>query len=451
MLVVEFFIFIIALINYIVKKDLYLSTMIGMILTIVYFIILGKLPLDIILYKTSILIYLKIFIFFMLFLSFKSLYIAISERGIKGDLIRVFNVFFEDKKPKVLFLLMAAILFYKEPLIGIILLIFLSLFLSFNIITATFTPFVLISALIMVDANLKVFLLETGKILYVEYIILFYILMFIIVLLERILKNYKVNFYYTLKDLIFYLFFLFLNIAVFLFLDYLYPPFNALIVSMIIITLTMVATLRYYRFFIVKDDEEENPVSDTFGNLKLPYLTFIIIFLVYLFMFILTTINLTLGLVGFISLNLIISKKLLNNKEKHKDKESLKLFFIFVLAGILLIMLRYESLNINDLFNKIGDFYLLKSNQIQNILFISQNFTFIPYFSIDFSKLVNALDYSEIWRVKVYLLIELQLIMSFINVFIVGFIFRLTKKEIFYVSFIIIAASLILQMVLYIY
>ncbi len=450
MLVVEFLIFIIALINYIVKKDLYLSTMIGMVLTLIYFIILGKLPLDIILYKTSIIIFLKVFIFFILILSFKSLYVAVSEKGIKDDLVRVFNVFFEDKKPKVLFLLIAGMLFYKIPLIGIILLIFLSLFLSFNIITATFMPFILISSLIMADAYLKVFLIESGKVLYIEYIILFYILMFIVVLLERILKNYKINFYDTLKDLVFYLFFLIINVGIFLFLDYLYSPFGALITSMILVTLIMIATLRYYKFFIIKDDEDETPVSSIFENLKLPYLTFIIVFLIYIAIFILATLNLLLGIIGFIVINFIISNRFLKIKYNHNQKETLKLFSIFVIAGILLIMLRYENININDLFTKLSDFYLLKSNQLQNVLYMSQNFTFIPYFSFNLNKLVNVLDYNEIWRVKVYLLIEMQLIMSFINVFIVGFIFKLTKREIFYVSFILIAASLILQMVIYI-
>ncbi len=450
MLVVEFLIFIIALINYIVKKDLYLSSMIGMVLTLIYFIILGKLPLDIILYKTSIIIFLKVFIFFILILSFKSLYVAVSEKGIKDDLVRVFNVFFEDKKPKVLFLLIAGMLFYKIPLIGIILLIFLSLFLSFNIITATFMPFILISSLIMADAYLKVFLIESGKVLYIEYIILFYILMFIVVLLERILKNYKINFYDTLKDLVFYLFFLIINVGIFLFLDYLYSPFGALITSMILVTLIMIATLRYYKFFIIKDDEDETPVSSIFENLKLPYLTFIIVFLIYIAVFILATLNLLLGIIGFIVINFIISNRFLKIKYNHNQKETLKLFSIFVIAGILLIMLRYENININDLFTKLSDFYLLKSNQLQNVLYMSQNFTFIPYFSFNLNKLVNVLDYNEIWRVKVYLLIEMQLIMSFINVFIVGFIFKLSKKEIFYVSFILIAASLILQMVIYI-
>ncbi len=451
MLAVEFLIFIIVFINYIVKKDLFLSTVLGMSLTIMYLIVLGNLPLDIILYKTSIVIFLKVFFVFFLVISFRTLYVGITKRGIKNDLIRLFDIFFEDKKTKIMFLLIASVLFYKVPLIGVILLIFLSLVMNFNKITAVFMPFVLISSLVMANAYIKVFLLTSGKIIYLQYIFMFYILMFVVVIFERLMKNYKLSLFDTFKEFIFYFFFLFLNIAIFLFLDYLYSPTSSLIVSMIIINLTMIATLRHYKFFIIKEIEEETPVSDIFNNLKLPYLTFIIMFIVYLLTFMITTISFFLGAILFIIINLFISNKLLKVKEKYQVIEILKLFFIFVLSGIILIIIRYENINIDNLFARISDFYLLKSNQMQNVLFISQNFTFIPNIGTKLSDLTSALDYNEFWRVKVYLLIEIQMLMSFISIYIVGFIFKVEKRNLFFISLILMAASLIFQMILYIY
>ncbi len=451
MLAGEFLIFIIVLINYFVKKDIYLSTLLGMVLTGIYFVVLGNIPLDIIFYKTSIVIFLRVFVFFIFILSFHYLYNALNEYGIKGDLIRIFNVFFEDKKTKILFLLLSSVIFYKLPLVAIILLVFLSIILSFNLITAVVMPFILVTFLTMVSSYINVFLIQEGKILYIQIIVLFYILMFLVITFERIMKNYKISIYNFIVDFAYYLVFLVLNIAIFLFLDYLYSPFGALISSMIIITFIMIGTLRRYPFLIVKDIEEENPVSDIFLNLKLPYITFFSIFLLYLCLFLICSFNLILGLICFVVVNLFISKKILPTKTDYKVLFILKLISILVISSILLILIKYENININHLFDKLSDFYLLKVSDIKNVLFISSNFSFIPNFNMDLNSLVSALEYNEIWKVKVYLLVKIQLILSFVNIFILSFIFNLKKKDIFYVSLVLIASSLIFQMILYIY
>lgn len=450
-MIIEFLIFIVVLLNYFVKKNLYEASLLGMILTAFYLLVSKSIPLDIFFYKSNFDIYVKFLLTLLLVFSFYSLNIILEKRGLKKDLKRTFNIFFEDKKAKLLFLFLLSVIFYNSPILGLILLSFLATFLNFSSLSSVIIPFIFITSISMSGVYISHLLILNGKLIYFEYLILFYVLMFLLVSFERIIETSKVHLKTLIIDFLFYTFFAVLNTFLFLLLDFLYPSTASLIVSLVIIEFVMLAALRRYKFLIIDNSDESLEVSESFKSLPLPYISLIFILFLYLVAFLISVYNLTFGIIIFIFLNNVLINRILKEKVEIKLEEKLKIGFLFLISAMILMILKYEALNINDIYNKISDFYLVELSSFKNMFLIFQNFTFIPYIDVDLNTLTSGLEYTELWKIKIYLLIKIQVIMSFFNIFIVGYILNIKKKEMFAANMILMFFLLVFQIILYIY
>lgn len=450
MVLIGFLIFIICLINYYLKRDIFLTTIIGLILITFYIIIESNFSLNVLTYQKNTNIYLDFLLVGGLIITFRAMNDKLIHSYIKQEIQIIFDKLLKEKKIKILVIVLMSFLMYKTPILSIIYLTFLASFFRLSKNTMFFLP--IISVTISYSFNylannikgLDVFLNFRVFIL----ILVIYILVILVYLIEKTKKKLSEN-KVLLKDLLFYLIiFLVTTFLIFETKNIIDIKMSFLFsyISSIMIGIYLVNNINMFKNPEVHDQKDlvEKKLK-ALQRLKLPYLMIGLFLLFYILGYIFYYYNHTLGEVFLITINIGFVNMAKSSKTKI-NVDYLKVLIILLLISINYILIKEIYLFNLENINSIIDMYILEKRNILTILITSTAFLFYPPFEISF----GALSVINLNLIKVIMSINIQMIASFFTLYILSFIFNIKKRDMLLLVSLTLISSFVIQFIIYI-
>ncbi|MFV0287993.1 MAG: hypothetical protein ACK5HR_00880 [Mycoplasmatales bacterium] len=442
-------IIILCLINYYLKKDIFVTTILGLSLTFIYLVSVTDFSLSILMYKKNVKIELYFIFYTILIITFRLLNDRLSYSYIQEKIQDIFDHLLHEKKLKFIFLAIVGSFIYTTPVLSIILLIFLGAFLRISRYNLIIMPFVLISTF-NIYSELVIKQLQNGSF---SSLLIFLIILYSELLIFLIIERYR-HLEHKIKkliiDIVYYGLLLIINIVVLIILHNVITVDRLLKISLIITLILGIYLATRLTIFINKE-KKELIFQDIkkIQHYKLPYLIICGFIISYCLGYLIYTYSELLGITYYIIINLFyLRKNIIKQKLEQETVTYIKFLAIGILSLINLVLLN-EMLYLNsNNFVSILDNYVLNHNNFLAIIISVQNYIFFPILDIS-SEISDTVLINSVLINKLLLTIKLQMIISLINIYFIHFIFRLKKRELIVIISILLIFSLILQIIVY--
>lgn len=446
-----FLIVAIVIINFYIKKDLYLSTIIGLVLLNIYLMIYY----DVTLVSTSQFIDFKLLldiaILTCMMLVFKKINDITSFTSTKDDIRNMLDTVLKDKKLKLVTIFLLGVFFSLSPFLGVIYLIFIAIFFRISKYNLIIVPIVSVLLFDVLRYLLTFDQIYADKFIAFKFLILMYSILTMFLMLEKIRKFDIVVVKELLLDLIFMVICLVINIYVYIIANYLYSLKIAIFISLLITWILSIIVLNKFSFFVNKDYKERKreKYKSYLAKMRLPYLTIVSIFLLEILGFLLFHINFEIGGIYIIILNLLFIKNF-NSKNEYKkiDYSKVVVFIIVIYVTIFILQSALEH-SMEEVLSKLNNEVLYLGDPL-NFLLNSLNLILLPNTGIIENQFTSEVIRTTT-NLKILLMLKVQMSFSIINLFILSQVFSLKKEEVLYIITTVLVTSIMLQFIIYLY
>lgn len=463
MIITELIIALIMWFNYIIKKDLYMSVIIGITLTFINLIAIKGFSINVLSYQSSFNYYFISLVYILFIIVMRYINYSLRATEVKNQIIEIFNFWIKDTNLKILTIVFLSIIFCNTPFVGLVLLIFIATFMNFSRYNMVLIPIIFININYLLFNYLKIQSIEMINIKYLLVIILIY---YIIMYLNYIYENNKVkdnimnHFQQNIIDLIYTILLFIFNCIALLILINILPIYGSIMLSVFLTLIFGRLLISKIPILVNEDQKLESEINlqrlTIFNKIKTPYFFVVSLFIVELILYILIIKYYIIGILIFSFINYIavmyVMKKNKFNYFRNNIGEISKFIFFILLFTLVFILIKNNINYSNDIniLHKILDSYNKTGQLVLDTILNVQNYIAYVLFDSNISSQMLTINdiYSKSLILKVYYLIKIQFLFGIFYFYIIDFIFVLDKKESYFTAVSITLIGIILQILL---